>query len=375
MIRLKATNIFRKQLRELIKTTIRNLKVNLFYLMSLSQSNIKYTMKSYTIQEINEVLKGVIIGTTSTRIKAPEQLELANSEEISFIGNKKYEKYWEDSNACAAVVNEDISIEPGENRAFIKVKNADLAMSQVLELFAPPTPLFDTEIHPTAIIDATAIIGYGSRIGAGSYIGPKVLIGENVTIYPNVTILDECTIGKKTVIWSGVVVRERCHMGNDCIIHPNATIGADGFGFRPDPQRGLVKIPQIGNVVLGNGVEIGANSCVDRGKFSSTVLGDGCKIDNLIQIGHNSKLGRFCIMAGQSGLAGSVTLGDGVIIGGSASITDHVTIGSGSIIGGGSGVTKDVPAGKTLLGYPAIEARDTLKQWAILKRLVNESKK
>jgi UDP-3-O-[3-hydroxymyristoyl] glucosamine N-acyltransferase len=332
-------------------------------------------MKSYSIQEINEVLKGILVGDTSIKISAPEQLELANSTEISFIGNKKYEKYWESSKACAAVVNEDISIEPGKNKAFIKVKNADLAMSQVLELFAPPTPLFHIEIHPTATIDTTAVIGNGSRIGAGSYIGPKVQLGENVTIYPNVTILDECTIGKNTVIWSGAVVRERCHMGNDCIIHPNATIGADGFGFRPDPQRGLVKIPQIGNVVLGNGVEIGANSCVDRGKFSSTVLGDGCKIDNLIQIGHNSKLGRFCIMAGQSGLAGSVTLGDGVLIGGSASITDHVTIGSGSIIGGGSGVTKDVPAGKTLLGYPAIEARDTLKQWAILKRLVNESKK
>ncbi|WP_291101841.1 MULTISPECIES: UDP-3-O-(3-hydroxymyristoyl)glucosamine N-acyltransferase [unclassified Flavobacterium] len=332
-------------------------------------------MKSYSIQEINEVLKGTIVGDTSIKITAPEQLELANASEISFIGNKKYEKFWETSKACAAVVNEDISIGPGENRAFIKVKNADLAMSQVLELFAPPTPLFSTDIHPTATIDSTAIIGNGTRIGAGSYIGPKVQLGENITIYPNVTILDECTIGKNTIIWSGAVVRERCHIGNDCIIHPNATIGADGFGFRPDPQRGLVKIPQIGNVILGNGVEIGANTCVDRGKFSSTILGDGCKIDNLIQIGHNSKLGRFCIMAGQSGLAGSVTLGNGVLIGGSASITDHVTIGDGAIIGGGSGVTKDVPAGKTLLGYPAIESRDTLRQWAILKRLVNESKK
>ncbi len=332
-------------------------------------------MKSYSIQEINEVLKGTIVGETTIKMSAPEQLELASINEISFIGNKKYEKFWESSKACAAIVNEDVSIEPGENRAFIKVKNADLAMSQVLELFAPPTPLFSTDIHPTAIIDSTAVIGNGTRIGAGSYIGPKVQLGENVTIYPNVTILDECTIGKNTVIWSGAVVRERCHMGNGCIIHSNATIGADGFGFRPDPEKGLVKIPQIGNVVLGNNVEIGANSCVDRGKFSSTILGDGCKIDNLIQIGHNSKLGRFCIMAGQSGLAGSVTLGNGVMIGGSASITDHVTIGDGSIIGGGSGVTKDVPAGVTLLGYPAIEARDALRQWAILKRLVNESKK
>ena len=332
-------------------------------------------MKSYSIQEINEVLKGILVGDTSIKISAPEQLELANSTEISFIGNKKYEKYWESSKACAAVVNEDISIEPGENRAFIKVKNADLAMSQVLELFAPPTPFFAVDIHPSATVEASAIIGAGSRIGAGSYIGPNVVLGENVTIYPNVTILDECTIGKNTVIWSGSVVRERCHLGTDCIVHPNATIGADGFGFRPCPERGLVKIPQIGNVVIGNWVEIGANTCVDRGKFSSTVLGDGCKIDNLVQIGHNSILGKFCIMAGNSGLAGSVTLGTGVIIGGSASIKDHTTIGDGAIVGAGSGVTADIPAGKMMLGYPAVEARDALKQWAILKRLVRDSSK
>jgi UDP-3-O-[3-hydroxymyristoyl] glucosamine N-acyltransferase len=258
---------------------------------------------------------------------------------------------------------------------YVKVKNADLAMSQVLEMFAPPTPIFNTEIHPSASIDATAVIGKGTRISAGCYVGPNVVLGENVTLYSNVTILDECTIGNNTIIWPGAVIRERCHLGTDCIIHPNATIGADGFGFRPCPERGLVKIPQIGNVIIGNWVEIGANSCVDRGKFSSTIVGDGCKIDNLVQIGHNSVLGRFCIMAGNSGLAGSVTLGDGVIIGGSASIKDHTTIGSGAIVGAGSGVTGDIEAGKTMLGYPAVEAREALKQWAILKRLVRDSGK
>jgi len=332
-------------------------------------------MKTYTIQEINQVIKGEIVGNTTAIITAPEQLEEAKDTEISFIGNKKYEKFWSDSKACVAVVNQDISIEPGENRAFIKVSNADLAMSQVLEMFAPPTPVFSVAIHPTAVVDASAKIGLGTNIGAGAYIGPNVIIGDNVLIYPNVTILDESTIGNQTTIWSGAVIRERCHIGSHCIIHPNATIGADGFGFRPDPERGLVKIPQIGNVIIGNGVEIGANSCVDRGKFSSTIVGDGCKIDNLVQIGHNSKLGKFCIMAGNSGLAGSVTLGNGVIIGGSASIKDHTVIGDGAIVGAGSGVTGDIPAGKTMLGYPAVEARDALKQWAILKRLVRDANK
>lgn len=332
-------------------------------------------MKNFTLHQINDILNGEIVGTTTQNITAPEQLEAATTSEISFIGNKKYEKLWATSKACAAVVNQDISIEPGENRAFIKVKNADLAMSQVLELFAPPSPVFAINIHPTAVIDDTATIGNGTKIGANSYIGPNVTIAESVTIYPNVTILDDCTIGKNTIIWSGTVIRERSHIGADCIFHPNCTIGADGFGFRPDPEKGLVKIPQIGNVVIGNNVEIGANSCVDRGKFSSTVIGDGCKIDNLVQIGHNSKLGKFCIMAGNSGLAGSVTLGNGVIIGGSASIKDHTTLGDGVIIGAGSGVMTDVEAGKTMLGYPAAEARETLKQWAFVKRLFKDSSK
>lgn len=326
-------------------------------------------MKSYSARQICELLNGELLGDTSVSITAPEQLERATEGQITFIGSKKYEKLWEGSKASVAVVNTDIAILPGDGRAFIKVQNADLAMSQVLELFAGDPPVFDEAIHPNATVHPTATLGQGVRIGAGCYVGAGVTLGDNVTLYANTTVLDNCTIGKFTTLWPGAVVRENCHIGAHCILHPNATIGADGFGFRPCPERGLVKIPQIGNVILGNGVEIGANACVDRGKFSSTILGDGCKIDNLVQIGHNSVLGRFCIMAGNSGLAGSVTLGDGVIIGGSASIKDHTTIGSGAVIGAGSGVTGDVPAGKTYLGYPALEARTTLKQWATLKRI------
>jgi UDP-3-O-[3-hydroxymyristoyl] glucosamine N-acyltransferase len=326
-------------------------------------------MKAYSAQDISTLLSGEIVGSTTNTVSSAEQLELAGNDQISFIGNRKYEKLWENSKASMAVVNKDIAVEPGQNRAFIKVSDADLAMSQILELFAPEPPVFEQAIHPTAVVHATVEIGEGTRVGAGCYIGPDVKLGKGVTIYPNATILDGCSIGSGTIIWSGVVVRERCHVGSRCILHPNSTIGADGFGFRPCAERGLVKIPQIGNVILGNGVEIGAGSCVDRGKFSSTILGDGCKIDNLVQIGHNSVLGKFCIMAGNSGLAGSVTLGNGVIIGGSASIKDHVTIGDGAIVGAGSGVTCDIPAGKTMLGYPAVEARTALKQWALLKRM------
>jgi UDP-3-O-[3-hydroxymyristoyl] glucosamine N-acyltransferase len=325
-------------------------------------------MASYTISELNNILKGEIIGNTDQNINGPEELQKANCNQLTFIGGKKYVKYWADSKASAALVGHDINIEPGSNRVFIKVKNVDLAMAKVLELFNPPTPVFDTDIHPTAVIHETAKIGVGSKIGANCYVGKDVELGNEVILYPNVCVFDETTIGNNTVVWSGTVIRERCIIGSNCIFHTNVSIGADGFGFRPSEDgRGLVKVPQIGNVIIGHYVEIGANSCVDRAKFSATIIGDGCKIDNLVQIAHNSKMGRSCIMAGHSGLAGSVTLGDGVIIGGSASIKDHVTLNSGVKVGAGSGVIGDVAAGKTVLGYPAQDSRAMLKEWVAIR--------
>jgi UDP-3-O-[3-hydroxymyristoyl] glucosamine N-acyltransferase len=327
-------------------------------------------MTALTVQEINAMLNGGIIGETTHLITGLEEITKATDTQATFIGNRKYAALWADSNAALGIINDTIDLEPGENRVLIKVKNADLAMAKLLEAFTPKAPHFEVDIHPTAVVDSTAIIGNGSRVGAGCYVGKDVIIGKHVTLYPNVTILDETTIGDHTTVWSGTVIRERSVIGSHCIFHTNVSIGADGFGYRPsDDGRGLVKIPHIGNVVIGNGVEIGANSCVDRGKFSSTIIGDGCKIDNLVQIAHNCVLGRSCIMAGSSGLAGSVTLGDGVIIGGSASIKDHTTIHSGATVGAGSGVMNDVPAGKTVLGYPAADSRETLKQWVALRKL------
>ena len=330
-------------------------------------------MKSYSISEINSFLNGELIGNTNQKIEGPEELQKASNSHITFIGSEKYTKLWSDSDACAALVKDDIKIEPGDNRAFVKVKNVDLAMAEILALFNPRPPVFDTDIHPTAVIHETAKIGKGSKIGANCYVGKDVELGSEVILYPNVCVFDETIIGDKTIVWSGTIIRERCIIGSHCIFHTNVSIGADGFGYRPSEDgRGLVKIPQIGNVIIGHFVEIGANSCVDRAKFSSTIIGDGCKIDNLVQIAHNSVLGRSCIMAGHSGLAGSVTLGDGVIIGGSASIKDHVTLHSGVTVGAGSGVMNDVPAGKTVLGYPAQEAKAMLKQWVAQRQLMKK---
>ena len=327
-------------------------------------------LKQYTTEQINQAVNGTLDGSPTIMITSVEQISDATANQLTFIGEKKYIKLWEQSRASAAIINDSLDVEPGQDRALIRVADADLALADVLRLFETAPPKCEPGVHPTAVADSTAVIGEGAAIGAGCYIGPGVVIGANTKLYPNVTVLDDTSIGSQTVIWPGTVIRERCRIGNYCIIHPNVTIGADGFGYRPSPDgQGLVKIPQIGTVEIGDGVEIGAGSCVDRGKFSATKIGDGTKIDNLVQIGHNCKLGRFCVMSGQSGLAGSVTLGDGVMMGGGARVKDHVTIGDGAKLGGNTGVLSDVAPGKTLLGVPADDHRQTLRLWAAQKQL------
>ena len=327
-------------------------------------------MKQYTTEQINQALNGTLDGSPMIMITGVEQISEATTDQLTFIGEKKYIKLWDQSRASAAIVNDSLDVEPGQDRALIRVADADLALADVLGLFEPAPPICGPGIHLTAVVDSTALIGEGAAIGAGCYIGPDVVIGANTKLYPNVTVLDDTRIGSETIIWSGTVIRERCRIGNHCIIHPNVTIGADGFGYRPSPDgQGLTKIPQIGTVKIGDGVEIGAGSCVDRGKFSATMIGDGTKIDNLVQIGHNCRLGRSCAMAGQSGLAGTVTLGDGVMMGGGSRVKDHVTVGDGAKLGGNAGAISDVAPGKTVLGVPADDYRQTLRLWAAQKQL------
>ena len=334
-------------------------------------SNMKKVSKSYAIEELSELLKGNLVGHTDQLISEPEQIESAKESSITFIGHKKYIALWEKSNASAAIVDRSLKLtNPGLNKAFIEVDNADLAMAQLLDLFTPSPVKLHQGIHPSAIVDESALLSEGVTIGANSYIGPNVKIGKNVTIYPNVTILYEAEVESHTIIKAGTVVAERCIIGHYCILHANVSIGSDGFGYRPSPDgRGIIKIVHIGNVVVGNQVEIGSGSCIDRGKFSSTTIGDGTKIDNLVQIAHNCIIGRACMIAALCGISGSVTLGDGVIMAGQAAIKDHITIGNGVTIGGRSGVMNDIADGKTILGYPAIEAKETLRQWAALRRL------
>ena len=335
---------------------------------------MKDTEMAYSIQEISSYLKGRLIGNTNQAILAPEQIESADVNSITFIGSKRYLELWETSKASAALVEKGLSLpDPGENRAFIEVSNADLAMAQLLDLFRPEKAMLGAGVHPTAAVHELATIGEGTVIGAHVYIGAGVTIGENSRIYPNVTILDKAVIGDHCTIYPGTVIAERCVIGNSCILQSNVSIGSDGFGYRPSPDgRGIVKITHIGNVVIGDHVEIGSSTCIDRGKFSSTVIGAGTKIDNLVQVGHNCKIGRSCLIAGCCGISGSVTIGDGVVMAGQVAVKDHVTIGNGVTIGGKSGIIHDIPDGKTVLGFPAAEAKETLKLWAILRKMAKK---
>ena len=184
----------------------------------------------------------------------------------------------------------------------------------------------------------------------------------------SVTIGPDAAVGRGTVLHPGVVIGARCTIGAGCTLHGGVIIGADGFGYRPS-ARGPVKIPHIGNVEIGNGVEIGANSCVDRAKFGSTIVGEGTKIDNMVQIAHNCRIGRACLICGVTGIAGSVTLGDGVIIGGHVGIAANLTLGARCVIGAKSGVPRDVPAGATWWGFPAGPSRDAARCYALHREL------
>lgn len=327
-------------------------------------------MTSFTTQQICDRVAGRLDGPGDLAITGVEQIDRAIAGQMTFIGTHHFAARWSSSRAAAALVVNDLELKPGDGRALIRVPETDLALATVLEMFAPPAPSPPPGIHPRAVVDPQAKLGLGVAIGALSYLGPHVRIGDGTVIHANVTVLDDSVIGANCVLWPGVVIRERCQVGDGCILHPNVTIGGDGFGYRPGLDgRSLVKIPQIGTVTLGRDVELGAGTCVDRGKFSETSIGDGTKIDNLCQIAHNCRIGRGVVIAGLVGMGGSVTIGDRAMIGGGTIIKDHLTIGDGARLGGASGLINDIPPGETWHGHPAHDARATFREFAAIRKL------
>ncbi len=321
---------------------------------------------------IAEHVGGELVGPTDTPINGISDFNESQPGQLTLIGNQKYADRWPACKASAALILNSLDCPNTNGKTLIRVEDADLAFNKALNLYAPPRIKPDDGVHPTAIVHPTTKIGGNTRIGAHCLIGPGVTLGDNCTLHNNVTILDDTTLGNCCTLWTGVVIRDRCAIGDRCIIHPNAVIGADGFGYRPEmSEQGprLVKTPQIGTVTIGDDVEIGAGACIDRAKCNATVIGDGCKLDNLVQIGHNCRLGKMVIVSGCTGIGGSTVIGDGTMIGGHVAITDHANIGPGVQLAGGSQVAGDLAAGGTYAGSPARPIRETIREVTALRKL------
>ncbi|MFP4144686.1 MAG: UDP-3-O-(3-hydroxymyristoyl)glucosamine N-acyltransferase [Phycisphaeraceae bacterium] len=327
-------------------------------------------MPSHTAREIADAVDGDLIGPAGVELTGVESLADARPGQLTFIGEPAWAADWPRSRASAALVTRGVEPPADPHRTLIFVENADLALARALALFAPEPVLPEPGVHRSAVVDPTAELGEDVRIGPLCVVGPRARIGQGSVLHAQVTVMTDSQVGENCTLWPGTVIRERCTLGSRCTLHPNVSIGADGFGYRPDEDgRGLVKIPQIGTVELGDDVELGSGVCIDRGKFSATRLGDGCKIDNLVQIAHNCQLGRCVVIAGGSAIAGSVTIGDGAMLGGTVAVRDHLTVGPGARVAGGAQVVRDVPAGETWGGSPALPLREAIQQVSALRKL------
>lgn len=328
----------------------------------------------YTTGMIAQAVGGELIGPADLPIADFGGLDQAGPRTMSFIRSHRYAVQWATSKAAAAVVTKGLEV-PGHDpktRALVVVPDADLAIITLLELAARQMPqnLPEPGVHPTASVDPTAEVSSSARIGAYCIVGPRTKIGDGVVIQPRVTLGAGVTVGPQTILNTGVVVHDRCVIGAQCVLYSGAVIGSEGFGYRPNPKGpGVIRIPHIGSVVIGNGVEVGSHTCIDRGKFGATTIGDGTKIDNLCQIGHNVRIGRCCIVCGMTGIAGSVVLEDGVVLGGQVGVSDNLRIGAGAQVGALAGVITSIPPGEIWSGRPASPHKDSMRALAALRHL------
>jgi len=327
--------------------------------------------KLETAQTITQLVHGTLTGPGDLLVTGVRALDRAGPDHVSFVGDKRYADRWARSRCRVVLVTRGLELPPrDEPVAVIRVDHADLAMTAVLERFAPPIDRPPAGVHPSAVVDPSAKLGEGVRVGPLCVVGPRARIGDRCTLHAHVTVAADAMLGDDCELFPGVVIGQRCTLDDRCIVHPNAVIGADGFGYRADPRKQVpVKVPQIGTVTIGSDVEIGAGTCIDRAKFDATVIGDHCKIDNLVQIGHNCTIGRGVIIAGLCGVAGSVTIEDGVVMGGGAIVKDHLTLGRGAQIAGGTQLMHDVPAGETWAGSPGQPIKAAARQELALRKL------
>ena len=320
-------------------------------------------------------LHGEVEGDPDTTVSAFAKIEEGHPGALSFLSNPKYEKYLYETASSIVIINKTQKLEKPVKCTLIRVDDAYQSFASLLELYASSQQEKSGREEPVSVA-ASASLGKNIFIGAFSYIAENVQIGNNVKIHQQVFIGENVVIGENTVLYPGVKIYHDCKIGNNCVIHSGAVIGADGFGFAPQADTDYKKVPQIGNVVIEDRVEIGANTCVDRATMGSTILRRGVKLDNLIQVAHNVEIGENTVVAAQTGISGSCKIGKNCMFGGQVGLSGHITITDGVKIGAQSGLNSSIKKpDSTLLGTPAMDYQDCIKSYVVIRRLPELKKK
>ncbi len=323
----------------------------------------------FRAKDIAEILGGYVVGNEECAVSNVSKIEEGKPGTLAFLANPKYEHYIYETNASIVLVNKDFEPKDEIKATLIKVDDAYQAIAALLEMYeqAKPKP---TGIEEPSFISKSSKIGENPYIGAFAYIGSNVKIGNNVMIYPQAYLGDNVTIEDNSILYSGVKVYEGCKIGKSCIVHAGSVIGADGFGFAPSNSRDYKKVPQIGNVVLEDFVEIGANTCIDRATMGSTVIRKGVKLDNLIQIAHNVEIGSNTVIAAQSGIAGSTKIGENCMLGGQVGIAGHLNVPNDVKAAAQTGIASSVKKeGAILQGSPAVDISNFQKSYVLFRSL------
>ena len=318
-----------------------------------------------TLAELAERLQAELNGDGSVEIHSVQGLEEAGPNDLTFVANPRYTSLARSTRAGAILVQPEF---PALATPTLRLKNPYLAFAEALRIFHP-APSYPVGIHPTAVVDPTASIGPEAHIGAYVVIGAGVRIGARATLLPHVVLYPQVQIGDNFLAHAHAVVREGCQLGDHVTLENGVIVGADGFGFAKNEQGLWQKIPQSGPVRIGSHVDIQANACIDRASVGSTVIGDGTKVDNLVQVGHGSRVDSSTLLCAQLGLAGSSVVGSNAILAGQAGVAGHCAIGDGVILTAQSGVSHDIPAGKMISGSPAFDNRLWLRAVSIFQRL------
>jgi UDP-3-O-[3-hydroxymyristoyl] glucosamine N-acyltransferase len=323
----------------------------------------------FTAAQIAVLINGKVDGNADTSVTSFGKIEEAQQGQLAFLANPKYEDFLYSTKASVIIVNDTQQIKKPITATLIKVPDAYSAFATLLDKYQQIQQQQLTGIQQPVYIDATAKIGENVFIGAFAYIGKNVAIGDGTKIYPNTFIGDNVTIAQNSVLHPGVKIYHDCIIGSNVTIHAGTVIGADGFGFAPQADGSLKKVPQIGNVVIEDNVEIGSNTCIDRGTIGSTLIKSGSKLDNLLQIAHNVQVGNNTVIAAQAGISGSTKIGNNVMIGGQAGFGGHLIIGDGAKINAQTGVGKEVKPGTSVTGTPFDEFSKYMRNQAFVRSL------